>query len=98
MEVRRMGGTFRQTGRNFRQLRMVARQVMQLIAIGVVLGLTGGIAVSRLLKDMLYGVSPADAPTWALATAALFCAGLVATFVPAYRATKVDPLIALRVE
>ena len=79
-------------------LRMVARQGMQLIAVGVVLGLTAGSAASRLLTDMLYGVSPVDAPTWALATAGLFCAGLVATFVPAYRATKVDPLIAMRSE
>jgi putative ABC transport system permease protein len=81
-----------------RIVRLIAGHGAQLITLGSVVGLAGGAAVSRLLRGMLYGVSPLDASTWALATVALFCAGLGATFVPAYRATRVDPLIAMRAE
>jgi ABC-type antimicrobial peptide transport system permease subunit len=47
---------------------------------------------------MLYGVSPLDAVTWTLAVALMAVAGLLATLVPARRATRVDPLIAIRAE
>ena len=65
---------------------------------GLVLGLIGGVAVTRLMTFMLYGVSPLDAMTWTLAVALMALAGLLATLVPARRATRVDPLIAIRAE
>jgi len=65
---------------------------------GLVLGLIGGAAVTRLMTFMLYGVSPLDAVTWTGAVVLMTLAGLLATLVPARRATRVDPLIAIRAE
>jgi putative ABC transport system permease protein len=81
-----------------RTVGLVARQGMRLVSIGVVLGVAGGVGATGLLEGMLYGVSPVDAPTWAISTAALAVVGLVATLVPAMRATRVDPLVAIRAE
>jgi predicted permease len=81
-----------------RTLRHVAGQGMLLVAAGVIVGLAGGAGVTRLLRGMLYGVSPLDAKVWLLTTLALASAGLLATLVPALRATRVDPLIAMREE
>lgn len=77
---------------------LVTRDGLQLVAGGLVLGLMGGAAVTRLMTFMLYGVSPLDAVTWTLAVALMAAAGLLATLVPARRATRVDPLIAIRAE
>ncbi len=79
-------------------LRIVAQQGMRLVGFGVVGGVVGGILVSRVLASLLYGVSRADAPTWVLATLALTVAGLIASLVPAVRATQVDPIIAIRTD
>ena len=81
-----------------RTLALVTRQGMTLIAIGLALGLVGGTAVTRLMESMLFGVSPLDVPTWAAATAALAVVGVLATLVPAFRATRADPLVAIRAE
>lgn len=62
------------------------------------MGLAGGFAVMRLLQGFLYGIGPLHAVTWTAATGALTMVGLCATMVPAMRATRVDPLIALRSE
>jgi ABC-type antimicrobial peptide transport system permease subunit len=77
---------------------LVTRDGLQLVAGGLVLGLIGGAAVTRLMTFMLYGVSPLDAVTWTLAVALMSVAGLLATLIPARRATRVDPLIAIRAE
>jgi ABC-type antimicrobial peptide transport system permease subunit len=77
---------------------LVARDGLLLVAGGLVLGLIGGAAVTRLMTFMLYGVSPLDATTWTLAVALMAVAGLFATLIPARRATRVDPLIAIRAE
>jgi ABC-type antimicrobial peptide transport system permease subunit len=61
-------------------------------------GVVGGALVTRVLASLLYGVSPADAPTWILATLALVTAGAVAAAIPAARAARVDPIIAIRAE
>jgi putative ABC transport system permease protein len=77
---------------------LVLRQSVVLTAIGILLGLAGAAAVTRYLKGMLFGVTPLD-PTTFVAVSLMF--GLVATlasYVPARRATKVDPLVALRYE
>jgi len=81
-----------------RTLWLVTGQGMRLVAVGVVIGLAGGIAATRLLRSLLFGVSPMDGSAWVLATVALAGAGFVATVVPARRAARVDPVIAIRVE
>jgi ABC-type antimicrobial peptide transport system permease subunit len=81
-----------------RLVRLVTRDGLLLVAGGLVLGLLGGAAVTRLMVFMLYGVSPLDALTWSLAVVAMTIAGFLATLIPASRATRVDPLIAIRAE
>lgn len=65
---------------------------------GIALGLTGAMATARLLASMLFGIPPLDAVTFAAVSIALLVVCLAATYFPARRATKVDPLIALRYE
>jgi putative ABC transport system permease protein len=79
-------------------LRLVTRQAMVLLAIGIGIGLAGSLAATKLLVSLLYGVSPLDAPAWAAATATLALAGVVAALLPAWRATRADPVVALRAE
>jgi hypothetical protein len=62
----------------------------------VAIGLLGSIAATRLLSAMLYGVSPLDRATWVATTVTLVTIGLMATLVPAVRATRADPLLAIR--
>jgi putative ABC transport system permease protein len=71
---------------------------MLLSVIGVVLGIAGAAAVTRYLATMLFGVKPIDVVTFSLVALGLVVVALVASFVPAKRATKVDPLVALRYE
>ena len=77
-------------------LTLVTKEGIALIGVGIALGLAGSIAATRLLSAMLYGVSPLDRATWAVTTALLVAIGLVATLLPAFRATRVDPLLAIR--
>jgi putative ABC transport system permease protein len=77
---------------------LVVRQALLLMAIGGVLGLAGSLAVGSLLSGFLYGVSAGDPLTYALVVGALVAVALAASYVPARRATRVDPLIALRSE
>jgi len=79
-------------------LRMVLRQAVVLIAAGVAIGLVGALAVTRVLSDFLFGVKPIDVPTFAGVSAILIVVALVATYLPAHRATRVDPMVALRYE
>jgi putative ABC transport system permease protein len=79
-------------------LLMVIRQGMSLVIIGVVLGVAGGFALTRLMRSLLFEVGPTDSLTFALVSLLLAVVGFVACYVPARRATKVDPLIALRYE
>ena len=76
----------------------VARQGMGLTAIGIVLGLGTSLAVSRLLENLLYGVKPTDAGIYSAAAVVFALVALLACYIPARRASKVDPLIALRYE
>jgi ABC-type antimicrobial peptide transport system permease subunit len=79
-------------------LAVVLRQTTMLTVIGVVVGLVGAAALSRYLEGMLYGLTPLD-PTTFLAVVVVFAAvATVASYVPARRATRVDPLVALRSE
>jgi ABC-type antimicrobial peptide transport system permease subunit len=79
-------------------MRLMASEGMQLVGAGLVLGSLGGLAATRLITFALYGVSPLDAVTWAAALLLMVIAGLVATLVPARRATRVSPLIAIQAE
>ena len=81
-----------------RLLALVASQGMALVLLGIAIGLAGGAAVTRLMRSLLLGVSPLDATAWTLATAALAMAGLLAALLPAWRAARADPLVAMRVE
>jgi putative ABC transport system permease protein len=78
--------------------RMVVRQGMVLAGIGVVLGIAGGLALTRLMRSLLFGVKPWDPLMFALTAILLAVVALVACYLPARRASRVSPLIALRYE
>jgi putative ABC transport system permease protein len=76
----------------------VLKHGLSLVSLGVIIGLSGAFAVTRLLSQILYGVTASDPITYGIVAALLIAAALLACLVPARRATKVDPMIALRAE
>jgi len=70
----------------------------RLIALGILLGLAGALGMNYLLRSQLYGVSPTDPITYIGVALILGLVALLASYVPARRATRVDPLVALRYE
>jgi predicted permease len=81
-----------------RLLRLVLAQSGMLIVTGLALGIAGALALTRLLRSQLYGVTPTDPATFALAAVVLACVALAACLNPAWRAMKVDPMSVLRYE
>jgi len=79
-------------------LRLAMRNVLLLICAGSVVGLAGAVVLTRGITSLLYGISPSDPITLAGACVLLMATGLVACYIPARRATKVDPVVALRCE
>ena len=79
-------------------LKLVVGQGFVLTVIGVIIGLAGAFGLTRFLKTLLYGVTPTDPLTFVLVSVSLFVVSALACYLPARRATKVDPLTALRYE
>ena len=79
-------------------VQLVMRDGLRMILGGLLCGLIAGWAVTRLMQFMLYGVSPLDTLTWVGASTLMIAAGLVAALIPALRAARADPLIAMRAE
>ncbi|MEK6281424.1 MAG: ABC transporter permease [Acidobacteriota bacterium] len=79
-------------------LRLVVKNGMSLALIGVAAGLAGAYGMTRLLASLLFGISPTDLLTFGSVTLGLLLVALLACYLPARRATKVDPLVALRYE
>ena len=79
-------------------LALVFKQGMILVLIGEVIGLAGAFALTRLIRGLLFGVAPTDFRTFIAVAAVLAAVALLATLIPARRAARVDPLVALRYE
>lgn len=79
-------------------LRMVIREAMLLTVIGIAAGLAGALALGRLLKTVLFEIKPEDPVTFAGVVVLLVAIAMLACYIPARRATKVDPMVALRYE
>jgi hypothetical protein len=86
-------------GANAHQVRLlILREGLGVTFLGVAIGLMAALAMSRLMSDYVYGIKPADPVTFAAATVILIAVALLASYAPARRATRVDPIAALRHE
>jgi putative ABC transport system permease protein len=79
-------------------LTLILAQGLKLVLLGVALGLVAALALTRFLESLLFGVRPTDPLTFIVIAGALLCIALLACWIPARRATKVDPMVALRHE
>ncbi|MGB7923672.1 MAG: ABC transporter permease [Pyrinomonadaceae bacterium] len=79
-------------------LRLVIRQALTLVLIGLTIGLAGALALTRVMSSLLFGISATDQLTFILVSLLLAAIALLASYIPARRAAKVDPIIALRYE
>src|SRR6267378_3111555 len=82
----------------FEVLNLVVRQGMRLVLVGAFIGLLGSFALTRVLTSVLFEVGPTDPLTFVTVTLLLCVAALLACYIPARRATKIDPMVALRYE
>ena len=78
--------------------RLFLRQGLALTAFGIVLGIAGAAASTRVLTSWLYGVKPLDAPTFAWSAAGMLAIAALASYLPARRAARIDPLVTLKAE
>jgi putative ABC transport system permease protein len=79
-------------------VRLILGGSMRLIAIGVVFGIAGGIAIGRMMDSILFGVTAVDPITYLAVTALLAASGLAASYLPAHRAVSIDPMSVLKRE
>jgi len=77
---------------------LVLSEGARITALGVVLGIAASLAITRLISTLLFGISATDPLTFVAVAVLLSAVALVASYIPARRATRVDPLIALRYE
>lgn len=77
-------------------LRLVMREAIVLLGVSLVIGVTGALAVGRMMRSMLFGTSPADPMVLALVALLVSAVAIAASYLPARRATQVDPMVALR--
>jgi putative ABC transport system permease protein len=77
-------------------LKMAVGQGLRLVFAGIVIGLAAALILTRVMASLLFGVSATDPATFATISLVLFSAALLASYIPARRATKVDPMVALR--
>jgi ABC-type antimicrobial peptide transport system permease subunit len=79
-------------------LGLIGREFLAIVGIGLAVGLVGAFALTRLMASLLFGVSAIDATTFGLLPLVLGAIALIATYVPARRAMRVDPAVAVRTE
>jgi ABC-type antimicrobial peptide transport system permease subunit len=79
-------------------LTQIMKQGLQVTAMGVTIGLAGALALNRLIASLLFGVQPTDTATIAFVIAAIMAVAVVASWLPAWRASRLDPNVALRDE
>jgi len=79
-------------------VRMVVAHALGLTLIGLGIGLVGALALTRFVSAAIANVSPTDPPTFTVGVVVLALSGLLAAWAPAHRATRVDPMVALRYE
>ena len=79
-------------------LKMIVKRGMLLTIVGIAIGTLGGVALTRLMQSLLFGIDATDPGTFLVVAAALGAVSLFACYVPARRAARVDPMIALRHE
>jgi putative ABC transport system permease protein len=79
-------------------LQLIIRQGMGLVLIGLAIGAAGAFALTRVMSSLLFGVKPTDPLTFASVSALLAAVAFAASYIPARRATRVDPMVALRYE
>ena len=77
---------------------LVFREGAMLVAAGLAIGVAGALAATGILRDLLYGIAPTDRVSYALAAGLLMLVAAAATYVPARRASRLDPVVALRTE
>ena len=78
--------------------RLIMIRGMVLVGVGVLVGLTASFVLSRFMKALLFGVAPNSLTTLVAVSSGLIAVALLACYIPARRATKVDPMVALRYE
>jgi putative ABC transport system permease protein len=79
-------------------LSLIMKNGLTLVLAGIAIGIAGALAVTRFLTTLLFGVTPTDRVTFVVVAVVFFVIAMIASLIPALRATRVDPLVALRYE